>query len=96
MTENGEKVTVRLPESLAKYCDGQRTVSLSAETLAGAIDRLVARYPAAGPRLLDEDGRLRAHLMVLCNDRAVAADEMVERELVAGDELALLFLADGG
>ena len=89
-------VTIRLPESLAKYCDGQRTVPLAARTMAGAIDRLVARYPEAGPRLLEEDGRLRVHLMVLCNDQAVAADAMAERELVEGDELALLFLAGGG
>ena len=34
--------------------------------------------------------------MVLCNDRAVAADTMATQNLVAGDELAVLFLAGGG
>jgi len=89
-------VTIRLPEGLAKYCDNRRTVPLTAQSVAGAIDCLVSMYPAAGPRVFGEDGRLRVHLMVLCNDQAVAADEMLSRELSEGDELALLFLAGGG
>ena len=45
---------------------------------------------------MEEDGRVRGHLMVLCNDRAVAVDTMATRKLVDGDELAVLFLAGGG
>ena len=93
---NSARVTIRIPENLAQYCDGQRTVSLAVVTASDAIVQLVVRFPSAGPRLLEEDGRLRGHLMMLCNDQAVAADEMAARELVEGDELALLFLAGGG
>jgi len=89
-------VRIRLPEGLAKYCQGERSVSVSAETVSVAIEGLVSRFPAVGPRLLDADGRLKVHLMLLCNDRAVTSEEMAGRELVEGDELALVFLAGGG
>ena len=36
------------------------------------------------------------HLMLLCNDRAVSAEDLAGRELVEGDELAMVFLAGGG
>ncbi len=91
-----EMVTIRLPDGLAKYCDGQRTVELAVTSVAGALDELVQRFPAVGSRLMEEDGRVRGHLMVLCNDRAVAVDTMATRKLVDGDELAVLFLAGGG
>ena len=89
-------VRIRLPEGLAKYCEGERTLSVKAGTMSVAIEGLVSRFPAVGPRLLDADGRLKVHLMLLCNDRAVAAEEVSVRELVEGDELALVFLAGGG
>ncbi len=96
VSESCEMVTIRLPEGLAKYCDGQRTVELAVASVSGALDELVERFPAVGSRLMEEDGTVRGHLMVLCNDRAVAADTMATRNLVAGDELAVLFLAGGG
>ena len=89
-------VTIRLPESLAKYCGGRRDQQVGVGTVAAAIDELVDSFPDIGSRVLDESGRLRVHLMVLCNDRAVAVDTMATRNLVAGDELAVLFLAGGG
>ncbi|HCC99358.1 MAG TPA: hypothetical protein DER64_02430 [Planctomycetaceae bacterium] len=89
-------ITIRLPESLAKYCGGQRDQEVEVGTVAAAIDELVSSFPDVGSRVLDESGRLRVHLMVLCNDRAVRPDDFETRGLVDGDELSLLFLAGGG
>ena len=89
-------VTIRLPESLAKYCGGRRDQQVGVGTVAGAIDEFVDSFPDIGARVLDESGRLRVHLMVLCNDRAVRPGDFETQELVDGDELSLLFLAGGG
>jgi hypothetical protein len=89
-------VTIRLPEGLGKYCDGERRVSVSATTLGGALAELVSRYPSVGSRLFDSAGQLHVHLMVLCNERAVPGSELSSRELVEGDEIGLVFLAGGG
>ena len=89
-------VTIRLPESLAKYCGGRRDQQVGVGTVAAAIDELVDSFPDIGSRVLDESGRLRGHLMVLCNDRAVRPGDFETQELVDGDELSLLFLAGGG
>ena len=89
-------VTIRLPESLAKYCGGQRDQQVAVGTVAASIDELVASFPDVGSRVLDESGRLRVHLMVLCNDRAVRPGDFETQELVDGDELSLVVLAGGG
>ena len=89
-------VTIRLPESLAKYCGGRRDQQVGVGTVAAAIDELVDSFPDIGSRVLAESGRLRVHLMVLCNDRAVRPGDFETQELVDGDELSLLFLAGGG
>ena len=92
----GVMVRIRLPEGLAKYCEGERTVSVKAATMSVALEGLVSLHPSVGPRLLDAEGRLTVHLMLLCNDRAVSAEDLAGRELVEGDELAMVFLAGGG
>ena len=89
-------VTIRLPESLAKYCGGRRDQQVGVGTVGAASEELVDSFPDIGSRLLDESGRLRVHLMVLCNDRAVRPGDFETQELVDGDELSLLFLAGGG
>ena len=89
-------VTNRLPERMAKYCGGRRDQQVGVGTVAAASDELVDSFPDIGSRVLDESGRLRVHLMVLCNDRAVRPGDFETQELVDGDELSLLFLAGGG
>ncbi len=87
---------LRIPAGLAEDCEGNREIEITAETVADAIAKLVARWPRLRDRILDADGALKAHLLVLCNDRAVHADQQVAREVSADDELAIVFLAGGG
>jgi len=88
-------ITVLIPDSLARFCDGQRSIEADGTSLAGVMADLVARYPELETRLLDQ-GRLRSHLMVFHNGNSVPRDMIADLGLADGDELSLVFLAGGG
>jgi len=65
------------------------------ETVGDALAALVAAHPGLEERIYD-DGELREHINVLRNGTNVRADEGLDTELDAGDELALFPPVSGG
>ena len=61
------QVTVALPSLLEGIVGGARTLKVEAETLAGALDELVRRYPALKVHLFDESGAFRQHVLCFHN-----------------------------
>lgn len=88
-------ITIRLPSTLAGYCDGQREQPVDGVTAETAIADLTCRFPELAPRVL-EGGRLLVHLMVMRNGTGLGAEAVAHEPLVEGDVLTLLFLAGGG
>jgi adenylyltransferase/sulfurtransferase len=86
-------VTVVLPTMLAQLIGGEPKHAVEAETVGGAIDRLLERHPALRVHLFDEDGLLRPHLRCFSNG-AMVGD--LSPALHEGDVITLLQAVSGG
>lgn len=89
-------IEVTLPGILASCTDGQKTVSVEAETLSGSVDALLAAYPLLKVHLFEEDGALREHIMLLYNDESTDWLDSTDIPLKSGDRLTVLQLVSGG
>lgn len=88
-------VTVRLPGVLDGISGGRRTVSVQGETPAAALQDLCAQVPALRPRLFDDAGRWRRHILcVLASEPIDPHDEAIV--LADGDELTVMPAVSGG
>jgi molybdopterin synthase sulfur carrier subunit len=68
----------------------------SGETVGAALAALVAEHPGLEDRIYDDEGDLRDHINVLRNGTNVHAEDGLDTELDAGDELALFPPVSGG
>ncbi|HKJ57855.1 MAG TPA: MoaD/ThiS family protein, partial [Halobacteriales archaeon] len=89
-------VTVIVPGLLTRFTDGQRDVPVTADTLRGAVDRLVESYPALEPHLFDGPDGLRTHVQLFHNGSGVEWDDGDVTELTDGDEVLVLQAVSGG
>jgi sulfur-carrier protein len=64
-------VTVRVPTILRNYTGGQPEVHVEGATLAEVVTALESSYPGIGPRVLDDDGKLRRFVNVYVGDEDV-------------------------
>lgn len=58
---------VLLPTPLAEYTNGAREVEAQGDTLAALLDDLERRHPGIRFRMIDEQGRARAHMRFFVN-----------------------------
>jgi molybdopterin converting factor small subunit len=90
------EVTVVLPGLLGRFTDGTRSVEVEGETVEAAVDALLGRYPALEPHLFTKTGRIRPHVRLLVNGRVHPGDDVPERSLEPGDEVAFVQAVSGG
>ena len=87
------EVLVRLPAALAPlFPDAPRVVSLSADSVAGVIDALEARWPGMRDRLCDERPAIRRHINVFVAGKRVGLDA----RLSPGADVYILTAVSGG
>jgi len=67
-------VKVALPSPLLEYTRGQREVEAEGDTLDALLCDLDRRYPGIRFRMIDEQGRIRAHIKLF-------VDKVIQREL---------------
>ena len=78
---------------------GTRQVSVPIEegdTVADALEALLADHPALEERVLDDDGELRDHINLLRNGKTVTTGEGLATPVEDDDELALFPPVSGG
>jgi len=90
------QVTVALPSLLAGIVGGARTLAIEADTLAGALDELVRRYPALKVHLFDESGAFRQHVLCFHNEESTRWLGSLDRPLAAGDAITIMQAVSGG
>ncbi len=84
---------ILLPTPLGEYTNGQREVSAVGATVDAVLHDLDRQYPGIRFRLIDEQGRIRAHIKIFVN-------AVLERELARGlapdDEVLVVAALSGG
>lgn len=89
-------VIVRLPGLLSRFTEGERQVTLTAETVDECFEQLLEAVPELDPHLFDSHGDLRAHLRVFHNGDPIdlATDRVLRLE--DGDTVTVLQAVSGG
>lgn len=90
------RVTIELPSLLAPMAGGARTVAVDAASIRGALERLVAAYPALDVHLFAESRDLRQHVLCFHNDENTRWLESRDAPLREGDVLSIVQAVSGG
>ena len=84
---------VRIPTPLRSYTGNQANVQASGSTVQELLDDLDRQFPGLAFRVVDEQGRLRQHMVVwLDGERCRDLSASVEGQ----DELVLMQALSGG
>ena len=89
-------VPISLPSLLRPAAEGQPEVTVQAETLQGALDALLERYPLLRRHLYEESGGLREHVNIFWNDQNIRWLEDASTVLKPGDTITILQAVSGG
>jgi molybdopterin converting factor small subunit len=89
-------VTVRLPGLLSRFTNGERHVTLVAETIDECFDQLLEVVPELEPHLFDGHDVLRAHLRVFHNGDPIDLETDGAIRLEDGDSVTVLQAVSGG
>lgn len=72
------------------------TVAIEGRTVRQALDAVFAENPRLRSYIVDEQGRLRRHMNVFINDRAVADREGLSDTIAPEDEIYVFQALSGG
>lgn len=89
-------VTVRVPTILRTYTGGSAEVSVEGATLSEVVGALEAAYPGIGPRVLDDEGRLRRFVNVYVGDEDVRFASGLDTETPHGSTVSVIPAVAGG
>ena len=84
---------VMLPTPLVEYTGGAREVAAAGESLDAMLRDLDRQYPGIRFRMIDEQGKIRAHIKLFVNaelQRSAAAP------LAADDDVLIVAALSGG
>jgi len=89
-------VTVRVPTILRQYTGGASEVSVEGGTLAEVIAALDAEHPGIGPRVLDDEGKLRRFVNVYVDDDDVRFADGLKTAVPDGETVSIIPAVAGG
>lgn len=87
-------VRVRLYPWLHRAAEGLEAAEVPGHTLGECLQNIASSYPKTRRILFDEKGALKSYIVILRNGETTDPDGSTHVE--DGDELAFLFLIDGG
>ncbi len=83
-------ITIRLTSPLYSLADGKHALTVTAVTVAEALEAAASQYPALRPALFDQRGGLRAEIRLYRNDESLRLAPGEETPLTEGDQLTLI------
>jgi molybdopterin converting factor small subunit len=90
-------IRVHLTAQLREFTRGARVVELeSAGDLQGAIRKLETAFPGIGGRIVDDQGKIRAHVNVFINSKNSRELNNEKTKLKDGDIVHILPSVAGG
>ena len=90
------EVTIELPSLLGHIVNGDRRVCVEAQTVQGAVEALVERFPALSVHLFDETGNFRQHVLCFHNQVNTRWMSSTDVPVTAGDTITILQAVSGG
>ena len=90
------RVTVTLPRLLAAFIGDVTKVEVEADTLRGALEALLRRYPLLRVHLFDESGAFRRHVLCFHNEENTRWLESLDHPLATGDVVTIMQAVSGG
>ena len=89
-------VIVRVPTILRNYTSGEAEVSVEGATLRDVINNLEAAHVGIGPRILDENGKIRRFVNVYVNEEDVRFEQGLDTPTADGAVISVLAAVAGG
>ncbi|MCA9838494.1 MAG: MoaD/ThiS family protein [Trueperaceae bacterium] len=89
------QVSISIPTLLQDCTKGQRRLRLEAATAQEALGKLLAEHPLLKFHLLDKEGKIRPHLVVLLEGLPVKPSE-ADIALSPDQELHIMQAVSGG
>lgn len=89
-------VIVRVPTILRNYTGGEAEVSVEGETLRDVLNNLDAKFTGIGPRILDENGKIRRFVNVYVNEEDVRFENGLDTSTADGSIVSVLAAVAGG
>jgi molybdopterin converting factor small subunit len=88
--------TIRIPNPLRPYVNGQAEVSVNGTTVGEALEDMLAQFPAFRPHLCKDDGSLRSFVNLFLNKNNVRDLQGLDTPLMSKDVLNLVPSIAGG
>jgi len=89
-------VTIELPSVLAPVVNGERSFTVNAETLPGALAALFEIQPGLKVHLFDETESFREHVLCFHNQTNTRWMDSMDVPLQDGDTITILQAVSGG
>lgn len=89
-------VTVTIPSALRQHTDGQSRVSVEAADVAELLQQLMARFPALGRHLLNEQGLLHSFVNLYVGDEDIRFLDGAATKLRDGETVSVVPAIAGG
>ena len=87
---------ILIPTPLRQYADKQSAVEVSAATVGGALEALIAKHPDLRKHLYNEQGRLRAFVNLYLNEDDVRYLQQEQTPVSGSDILTIVTSIAGG
>lgn len=91
-----ERVRVLLPRSLQAYWEGEASVEVEGRHLGEVLAALGRVRPGLAERVLDDQGRVRRHVLLFLNQEAVGHLAPASVPVRGGDVVHILPSVSGG
>ncbi len=90
------EITIELPSVLAPVVNGERSFTVDAETLPGALAALFEIQPGLKVHLFDETETFREHVLCFHNQTNTRWMDSLDVPLRDGDTITILQAVSGG
>lgn len=89
-------VEITVPGLLADCLGGKRRASIEAQTIDGAIESMIAKFPLLRPHIYDDTGAQRQHVLLFFNGENLAWIKDRSAPVRDGDRLDVIQAVSGG
>ncbi len=90
------KVPVKIPGILTNCTNGEKSVFVSASKLNECFSELYKKYPLLKVHILDENEKLRPHILFFFNQENVNWLDSLEIDLKESDKIQIIQAVSGG